>query len=500
MFAFSKTSLQNQTKEEIALNELTVNFTTHLLDCMQITGFCLDDLDVGQSTFNEFMQHALFELIQKVKTFKSSANERFSMEEQNCYAKLNIFQNQVEIIVLEPKMQNALQHMKEDFPKYVKEVMLRSGYSRFEVEKSQTTYANLLSKVVISETEKLLRFKSILDRQMKNNQPKPSRQEKIKLIRTTTYHHIYHDPAEDVLIKVLKSSNPPAKHVKKLNNELNITKRVSHPSITLPTKRIKFDGNEALVLKRADGYPISDVKNLPLKDFLTISREIVVSLLAMHMKNIMHMNLTCEHILYCPVSKAIQIIGCSSATSFDSTRNYLTNSDFFEKDMHCVSPEQTGRLGRDIDHRSDFYSLGIIFYRLIAGKYPFDSSNALELINMHVCKEPIPVNEIDENIPIIIARMISKLLQKDADERYYSAKGIIYDIDLMLSEFETDQKLNKISSTSLAQHDIQQTLFVSQKLYGRSEEYNTLLSTLENVASKNTFELVLVGGASGTGM
>jgi len=396
-------------------------------------------------------------------------------------------------------MQKALLRVKEDIPKYIKQAMLRSGFSRSEVGDNKNTYAHLLSKVIILETEKLFRFKSIFNRQMDNNQPDSARNDKIKLIRTTTYHHIYHNSADDVAIKVLKTSNPPAKHVEKLDNELNIKKTVSHPCIRSPVKRIKFDDNEALVLKWIDGYPVSEIKNLCLKDFLTLSREIVVSLMSMHMENIMHMNLTCEHILYCPVSKSINIIGCSSATSFDSTRNYLTNIDFFMKDMHCISPEQTGRLERDVDHRSDFYSLGTIFYRLITGKYPFDSSNPLELINMHICQEPVPANEIDPNVPIIISRMINKLLSKYADERYYSAKGIIYDIDLILSEFNTDQKLNKISSIPLAQHDIQQDLFVSQKLYGRSKEYNTLLSRLENVTVNNSFELVLVAGESGCG-
>ena len=108
--------------------------------------------------------------------------------------------------------------------------------------------------------------------------------------------------------------------------------------------------------------------------------------------------------------------------SFNSKPKYISNQELLEKDLRYISPEQTGRINRDIDYRSDFYSLGIVFYKILTGNYPFESENALKLLHLQICQDPLPVHIIDSNLPVSLSAMVSKLMEKNADDRYQSTK------------------------------------------------------------------------------
>merc|ERR1711884_531801 len=105
---------------------------------------------------------------------------------------------------------------------------------------------------------------------------------------------------------------------------------------------------------------------------------------SMHANNMMHMNLTSDHIILNSDDKSIKIIGIGSCSTFSSQKYYLRCPKHLDKDLRYISPEQTGLNNRLIDFRSDFYSLGIIFYRLLTGKFPFESNNAMTLMRMHI--------------------------------------------------------------------------------------------------------------------
>ena len=144
--------------------------------------------------------------------------------------------------------------------------------------------------------------------------------------------------------------------------------------------------------------------------------------------------------------------------------------------------------------RSDFYSLGIIFYKLLAGKHPFESDNALELLNMHICQDPVSIRIINPDVPVALSDMISKLMEKNVDCRYQSTKGIMHDLDLMISEYENDKQLG---SVDLLQHDVPETLIIPQKLYGHLSNYEALSTVFDK--SQKSFEVALILGYSGTG-
>lgn len=153
------------------------------------------------------------------------------------------------------------------------------------------------------------------------------------------------------------------------------------------------------------------------KNFLVIAKEIVSSLIAMHEKNILHLNFNCNHILYkesAPGEPCIKIIGCRLSSSNENK----ANRDLIKHDLHCISPEQTRRFNRKVDFRSDFYSLSIIFYKLLTKIYPFESNTPLKLINFHIAQDTPLAVSVNPEISISIGNMVSKLLNKSLDERY----------------------------------------------------------------------------------
>ena len=364
----------------------------------------------------------------------------------------------------------------------------------------------------------------------------------LTLIKSTKKHDIYFVNIKvnnsNLLLKVLKqelNNNDNNNDKKYLDNELSIGQQMNHPSFRSSLSSIStttiFDNRHALILEYVKGNPIDNTTinfTTNIKEFLIIAREITSSLLHLHAHyNSMHLNLSCDHILHDPEESSsssgpggsIKIIGYSSAANFSSnkTRSYITtnNKELFENkyDLRYISPEQTGRMNHQdtiiIDYRADFYSLGIIFYKLLTQTFPFDcekqnnnnndtsdSTNDINLIHSHLFQEPVPICDINKNVPKILSDFILKLLNKSPDDRYQSCKGIIYDIDLLLSEY--DENMLYKSEIVLAQHDMPDIFLISQKLYGRSVEYCTLLSVFKSV-SLNSSEVVFITGDSGTG-
>ena len=161
-----------------------------------------------------------------------------------------------------------------------------------------------------------------------------------------------------------------------------------------------------------------------------------------------------------------------------------------------MSPEQTGRMNRSVDSRSDLYSFGVTLYRMITGSLPFAASDAMEWVHCHVAREPVSPDKRSANVPATVSRLIMKLLSKMAEERYQTAAGAERDLQRCLVEWELR---GQIDDFPLGQHDTPDRLLVPEKLYGREREREMLLASFERVVSSGVPELALVSGYSGIG-
>ena len=492
-------------KQQSTLHDLVVNFETYLKEIVV-------KKEINDATLIHIKHLVILSSAQQFRHLKKQLSQQITEEEHDSFKKLDTI---IDFASITPHMSQAVDIFNDTWPQYLKNAMFRSGFHILEIEETHTSYISIYSSFLVSQINYLHQLKSSVhsmdiekendnkgaSKSLKNDavsQCQSSFNESIQLVKRTRKHCIYRDYKNNSAIKVLASVTPSIRELEHLENELNSTKLIKHPSIRRSLSKNIFDSRKALTMEWIEGRTLSEIYKrykFSIKEFLEIAREIVSVLVAMHKEHIMHMNLTCDHIIVNPKSRSVKLIGFGSSSNFNSKRHHISNQELFEKDLRYISPEQTGKVNREVDFRSDFYSLGIVFYVILTGRYPFENDFQPKLLNMHIFQEPLPVSSINATIPIAISMMVSTLMQKEAELRYQSAKGLIYDLDLMLSEYGSNQNL---SSVVLAQNDLPQTLLIPQKLYGRTEEFITLLSVI-NRSDVSTFEFIFVSGKSGTG-
>ena len=220
-----------------------------------------------------------------------------------------------------------------------------------------------------------------------------------------------------------------------------------------------------------------------------------------HAGHTIHKAINPSHIVVNPATGALKLIGFGQAVIFSPEQPALPSPKVLDGDLAYFSPEQTGRMNRLLDYRSDFYSLGVTLYELFGHALPFADTDPLDLVHGHIAKTPLPLSRLNPDIPQPLAEIVTKLLAKNAEDRYQSAWGIQTDLMQCLP---VANKAGAISTTTdnhtftLARYDVPSCFHLPQKLYGRENEVNTLLATFARVATGQK-EMLLVSGYSGIG-
>lgn len=194
----------------------------------------------------------------------------------------------------------------------------------------------------------------------------------------------------------------------------------------------------------------------------------------------------------------MKIIDFGISTQFTREKTTLKNPNVLEGTLAYISPEQTGRMNRSLDYRTDFYSFGVTCYELLTGQLPFTTDDPLELVHCHIAKLPQSPHQINPEVPPILSQIIMKLMAKTAEERYQSSQGILHDFLHCQDQLKTQ---GTVIEFSLATQDISRHFQIPEKLYGREAEVETLLTAFERVANSDnsTIEMMLVAGYSGIG-
>jgi predicted ATPase/signal transduction histidine kinase/tRNA A-37 threonylcarbamoyl transferase component Bud32 len=318
--------------------------------------------------------------------------------------------------------------------------------------------------------------------------------------RTAVVYRAYDRQArQPILFKTLRASHPSAIDIARLKHEYEITKALKIASILKP-QRLEVDlfHNIALVFDDFQGHPFKKYllqNKLEISLFLDIALQIIKGLKEIHNRDIIHKSLTSQNIWIDFESQRIKITNFSRASLFLRENQKINDCELFKEDLAYISPEQTGRMNRMLDYRTDFYSLGVTFYEMLTGHLPFQSTDSMELMHCHIAKQPQPISHYSPDVPPAISAIVGKLMSKAAEERYQSIQGVQADLERCWQEW--NQKGN-IKYFDLGCQDISKNLRISQKLYGREEELLVLLNAFARI-SKGSAEIIWISGFSGAG-
>lgn len=304
------------------------------------------------------------------------------------------------------------------------------------------------------------------------------------------------DEQQAVIFKVLKATFPTLAEISGYKQEYQIVANLQISGVVKAYALEKYQSQLILVLEDFGGESLQTFldSEISIADFLGIAIQLATTLGEIHQQNIIHKDIKPRNIIINPQTGETKITDFSIASRLSRENPQIGNLGVLEGTLYYISPEQTGRMNRVIDYRSDLYSLGVTFYQMLTGVLPFTSADPLELLHSHIAKQPLPPHQLRSDIPEVISRLVMKLLAKNAEDRYHTAFGVSSDLQLCQQLLTT----GKISDFAIAQQDFTKDLLIPEKLYGRSSEVNSLLQAFERV-SQGASELLLVSGYSGIG-
>jgi predicted ATPase/signal transduction histidine kinase len=319
--------------------------------------------------------------------------------------------------------------------------------------------------------------------------------------RTLVYRAVRESDRQSVVIKLLKNPYPSFHELVQFRNQYTVAKNLHSPLIIQTYSLEPYQNGYVLVMEDFGGISLKDfaqvdtVQAISLQDFLEIAIALCDTLDILYRDRIIHKDIKPANILINPETKQVKLIDFSIASLLPRETQTLISPNLLEGTLAYISPEQTGRMNRGIDYRTDFYSLGVTFYELLTKQLPFKSEDVMDLVHCHIAKKAKFVHEINPQIPFVLSEIVSKLMAKNAEERYQSVLGLKYDLEKCLVQL---QETGRIADFLIAQRDVCDRFIIPDKLYGRETEVETLLQAFERVSNGAT-EMMLIAGFSGIG-
>jgi PAS domain S-box-containing protein len=305
-----------------------------------------------------------------------------------------------------------------------------------------------------------------------------------------------------VLAIAFTAEHPSPQSLRRLEHEYSLASELDPAWAAKPLALTRHDGRTILVLNDPGGEPLDRIlrqahgQPLEMTWFLRLAVATATALSGVHKRHLIHKDVKPANVLVDSATGQVRLMGFGIASRLPRERQSPEAPEFIAGTLPYMAPEQTGRMNRSIDSRSDLYSLGVTLYEMLTGSLPFTASDAMEWVHCHVARQPLPPGERAPNISGPVSAVIMKLLAKTAEERYQTAAGLERDLRRCLKEWETRGRIDEFP---LGEHDKPDWLLIPEKLYGRASEINTLLASFDRVVAGGRPELVLVSGYSGIG-
>ena len=265
-----------------------------------------------------------------------------------------------------------------------------------------------------------------------------------------------------------------------------------------PLDLVREGNRTVLLLEDPGGEPLDRLLGEPMEmgRLLDLAIGIISALGKAHQHGLIHKDVKPANILANCADGQVRLTGFGIASRLPRERQPPGPPETLDGTLAYMAPEQTGRMNRSIDSRSDLYALGVTFYQMLTGQLPFTASNPMEWVHCHIARQPVAPAERLRDVPSAVSKIIMKLLAKTAEDRYQTAIGLESDLRNCLAAWEAHRR---IEDFALGEHDIPDRLLIPEKLYGRDREIDTLLASFDRIIKSGTPELVLVTGYSGIG-
>ena len=300
------------------------------------------------------------------------------------------------------------------------------------------------------------------------------------------------------LVILPAAEHPSPSFLERLAHEYGLNDELDGAWAVRPLELAREGARTILVLEDPGGEPLERLLGAPMEmgHFLRLAISTVAALGKAHQCGLVHKDMRPANIIFNRASGEVRLTGFGIASRLPRERQAPAPPETIAGTLAYMAPEQTGRMNRSIDSRSDLYALGGTFYRMLTGSLPFAASDPMEWVHCHVARRPIPLAKKLKDVPSAVSAIIMKLLAKTAEERYQTAGGVERDLRRCLTEWEAG---GHIDDFALGQQDMPDRLLIPEKLYGRSREAETLLASFERIVTSGPPELVLVSGYSGIG-
>ncbi|MEA3106206.1 MAG: hypothetical protein QOI88_811 [Gammaproteobacteria bacterium] len=286
--------------------------------------------------------------------------------------------------------------------------------------------------------------------------------------------------------------------IQRLEHEHALKSELDADWAARPVALTRYNNRVALVLEDPGGTPLDRLLGRPLDvlHFLRIAIPLAGALRRVHERGLIHKDIKPANILVDAASGGVWLTGFGIASRLPREHQAPTPPEVIAGTLAYMAPEQTGRMNRSVDSRSDLYALGVTLYEMLTGQLPFTAADPMEWVHCHIARQPAPPSERVAGVPGPLSTMVMKLLAKTAEERYQTAAGVEADLRRCLAEWEATGRIDPFPGS---EHDGSDRLLMSERLYGREREIEALLASFDRVVAKGSLELVLVSGYSGIG-